>query len=231
MGGERADRLMATSGTATFTLDLLDIIEESFERVGAAVSHGFALKTARRSLDLLTKEWANRGINFWTIAESTEAIAAADTSSTLDPDTIDVLDVVWRTGSGSSQNDRSMTRISVSEWASIANKNSTGQPSQFWINRLATGPVMHIWPVPVEAGTLVYWKLRRIEDAGAYTNNMDIPPRFLPALVSGLAYYLAIKSPGAMDRVPMLQAEYERQFQLASEEDRERASLWLVPEV
>jgi len=222
---------MTTSGTTSFSLDLLDIIEEAYEMVGVEVRSGYHLKTARRSLDLLTKEWANRGINMWAIEETTASVAAGDTSVSLETDTIDVLDATWRTGSGSSQNDRQMTRISVSQWSSIANKNQTGDPSQFWVNRLLTGPVVHIWPVPTEAGTLVYYKVRRIEDGGNYTNTMDIPPRFYPALTSGLAYYLSMKTPQASDRIQMLQMEYERQFNLASQEDREKASLWLVPDL
>lgn len=222
---------MASSGTNTFSLDILEIIEEAFEMVGMDVRSGYDLKTARRSLDLLTKEWANRGINFWKISQSTEAFVAGAASATLDTDTIDILDCAWRTGSGASQQDRVMTRMSVSEWATIANKNQTSEPSMFWVNRLGPAPVINIWPVPVDAGTLVYWKLGMIQDVGAYGNTMDIPPRFYPALTSGLAYYLAMKTLAAEGRIPLLQAEYERQFGLAADEDRERASLRLVPDL
>lgn len=219
---------MATSGTTVFNLDIIEIIEDAYEMVGKEVRGGYDVKTARRSLDLLTKEWANRGINFWTIEESSAAITEGQTTLTLDADTIDILDAAWRRLTGVSQQDRTMTRMSVKEWAQTANKNVTSMPSRYWINRTVP-PVMTIWPVPTEAGTLVYWKLRRIEDSGSYTNNMDVPTRFLPALVSGLAYYLAIKTVGADTRIPMLQAEYERQYKLASDEDRERASLYLLP--
>jgi hypothetical protein len=179
---------------------------------------------------LLTKEWANRGINFWTISETSVAVSASDSDITLEADTIDILDAVWRTGSGTSQNDRNMSRISVTEWSSLANKNLTGAPSQYWVNRTVP-PVVNLWPVPVTAGTLVYWKLRRIEDTGTGANTMDIPPRFLPAMTTGLAYYLSMKMPEVSDRIPLLQAEYERQYTLAAEEDRERASLFLVPKI
>lgn len=221
---------MATSGTTTFhsTFDILEIIEEAYEIVGKEVRSGYDLKTARRSLGLLTTEWGNRGINFWTIGESTSAVAANTSQITLASDTIDILDAVWRTGTGSSQNDRIMTRMSVTDWAETANKNQTSVPSRFWTNR--TEPItMQIWPVPVSAGTLVYWRLRRMQDAGVYTNTMDVPPRFLPALTTGLAYYLALKNPAATERLPLIQGEYERQFQLAADEDRDRTSLFLVP--
>lgn len=198
--------------------------------VGIEARNGYDLKTARRSLDLLMREWGNRGLNMWTIAQSSEAFTASTPSASLDSDIIDVLDAVWRTGSGSSQNDRTMTRMSVTQWANISAKNMTGLPAQFYIERTLT-PTIYVWPVPEDDGTLVYWKLRRIEDAGAYSNTIDLPPRFLPALTTGLAYYLSMKTPAAMDRIPMLQAEYERQFQLAQEEDRERASVWLVPDL
>lgn len=219
---------MATSGTTAFNLDIIEIIEDAYEMVGKEVRGGYDVKTARRSLDLLTKEWANRGVNFWTIEESSAPLLTGQQTITLDGDTIDVLDAVLRTLSGVSQNDRTLTRMSVKEWAQTANKNTTSQPSRYWINRVVP-PVMTIWPVPVADATVVYWKLRRIEDTGAYSNNMDVPSRFLPAMVSGLAYYLAIKTSGADNRIPILQAEYERQYKLAADEDRERASLYLLP--
>lgn len=221
---------MTTSGTTTFqnTFDILEIIEEAYEIIGKELRSGYDLKTARRSLNLLTKEWGNRGINFWTIAETSTAVAANTSSVTLNSSTLDVLDAVWRTGSGASQSDRMLTRMSVTDWSETANKNNTGQPSRYWVNR--TEPAtMQLWPVPSAAGTLVYWRLRRMEDVGAYSNTMDVPPRFLPALTTGLAYYLALKNTGATERLPLIQAEYERQFNLAAEEDRDRTSLFLVP--
>jgi hypothetical protein len=221
---------MATSGTTAFNLDILDCIEEAYEMVGISSKTGYDLKTARRSLDLLMREWGNRGINFWTIAQSSEAFAALAPTAVLDSDTIDILDAVWRIGSGTSQQDRTMTRMSVTEWSHIANKNQTGQPSRFWVNRTLT-PTVYVWPVPVDAGTLVYWKLRRIEDTGAYGNTMDIPPRFLTALTTGLAYYLAMKTPAAFPRLQMLNTEYEKQYALAAEEDRDRASVRLTPDL
>jgi len=221
---------MATSGTATFDLDIADLIEEAYERAGTEVRSGYDLRTARRSLNLLSNEWSNRGVNFWTIEETTVAVTASDSDIVLESDTIDVLDASWRTGTGTDQQDRILTRMSVNEWNATANKNTTSLPSRYWINRTLT-PTMYLWPVPVDAGTLVYYKMRRIEDSGAYTNTFDIPPRFLPALVSGLAFYLAQKKPELVNRLSFLKQEYEEQYRLASEEDRERASLRLVPRI
>lgn len=224
---------MTTSGTTIFqdSFDILEMVEEAYEQVGLEYRAGYSLKTARRSLDLLTKEWANRGINLWTIKETMVAVTANSATVTLEEDTIDILEANWRTGSGQNQNDRMLTRLSVSEWSHVTNKNLTAQPTQYWINRVQPAPIMNLWPLPVENGTLIYWRLRRIEDAGNYTNTMDVPPRFLPALVSGLSFYLAIKTPAASDKLPFLQQEYERQFKLAAEEDRERVSTWLVPDM
>jgi hypothetical protein len=222
---------MATSGTTAFTLDIINIIEEAYEIVGTEMRSGYDIKTARRSLDMLMREWGNRGVNFWTIRQTSTAVAAGTTQVTLAADTIDVLDAVWRTGSGTSQYDRTLTRMSVVDWAQTANKNTEALPTQFWINRLQPQQVLHLWPVPSSAGTLVYWGLRSIQDAGAYGNTMDVPVRFLPALTNGLAYYLAIKVGVPFDRLTFLKAEYDRQFQLASEEDRERAPFKLVPNI
>ncbi len=219
---------MATSGTTTFNPDILELIEEAYEMVGVEVRSGYDLKTARRSLDLLMREWQNRGLNFWTIDQESAAILAADTTLTLDSSTIDVLDVAWR---NSSDIDRTMVRMSMPEYLHIANKEQTGQPTQFFINRNVATPILYFWPIPVDAGTLVYYRIRKIEDAGSYTNTVDVPTRFMPALTSGLAFYLAMKTPSAAPRIPMLQAEYERQFEYAASEDRERASFRFVPDM
>ena len=222
---------MASSGTTAFNINLLSIIEEAYEMVGVEVRNGYDLKTARRSLDLLMREWGNRGINFWTIKETSLPVAANTNVFTLDSDTIDILDCVWRQFDVDGMiQDRSMTRMGLDEWVSIANKQQVSLPSRFYVNRVVP-PVVTIWPVSTADGFFVYWKMRSIEDTGAYTNTMDIPPRFLPAMTCGLAYYLGIKTPSAMDRVPFLQQEYERQFGLAAGEDRERASLYLVPDM
>lgn len=219
---------MPTSGTTTFNIDILDLIEEAYEQVGKEVRGGYDLRTARRSLDLLMREWGNRGLNMWTVQEQSSPVSSGLAEVTLPEDTIDILDAVWRSNHGTAQQDRVLNRMSVSEWAQTANKNVPSLPSRFWVNRTEP-PVVKLWPVPSADGLLVYWRLRNVQDGGSATNTVDVPRRFLPAMASGLAFYLAIKTPGADNRIPLLQAEYERQFMLAAEEDRERASLRIVP--
>lgn len=221
---------MPTSGTTGFNLDIIDIIEEAYELVGIEVRGGYDLKTARRSLDMLMREWGNRGINMWTLQAYTVGVPAGVTTFPAPADSIDVLDATWRTGSGIAQQDRVMSRLGGSEWASMSNKNMTGVPSQFYIHRIVP-PEVRIWPIPVEDGTFACWYLRSMEDTGDYINTTDIPSRFLPAMATGLAYYLALKSPNAQQRVQMLQAEYDRQWTLAAEEDRDRASFTMVPDL
>lgn len=221
---------MVTSNTTTFNPDILEIIEDAMEMVGVEPRVGYDLKTARRSLDMLLREWGNRGINMWTLKQEEIPIVAGDSAAALPFDTIDVLECTWRTGSGTAQNDRLMNRYSISQWAQMTNKNETGEPSQYFVER-RNPPIMRVWPVPNQNGTLVIWKLRSMEDAGKYTNTVDIVPRFLPALTSGLAFYMAMKNPAAGERVSMLQAEYERQFGLAAEEDRDRASFFMIPDL
>jgi len=223
---------MATSGTTTFDLDLTELVEEAFERCGAELRTGYDLKTARRSLNLLFADWANRGINLWTLDSGTIAMVAGTATYVLPTDTVDLLDCVIRTGAGSAstQADLSMQRISEPTYATIPNKLSTGRPLQLWIQRLIA-PQITVWPVPDASSTytLVYWRLRRIQDAGSTTQ--DIPFRFLPCLVAGLAYYLALKLPGGYDRLPVLQQQYQESWQAAMDEDREKATLRLVPRV
>lgn len=221
---------MPTSGTTVFNLDIYEIIEEAYEMVGIEMRSGYEMKTARRSLNLMMREWGNRGVNFWTIRETEIAVAAGTTTVTLPTDCIDILDAFWRTGTGLNQNDLIMTRISMVDYAQFSNKNQTGLPTQFFVQRIVPA-VAYIWPVPVSAGTFAFWGLRSIQDVGAYGNSMDIPSRFLPAMTSGLAYYLALKTPGAEDKAAFLKGEYDRQFMLASEEDRERAPFKLVPDL
>lgn len=220
---------MATSGTAAFDLDLNNLVEEAFERCGVELRTGYDMRTARRSLNLLSIEWANRGINLWTIEEGSIALTDGTGAYNLPADTIDLLDHVIRTGTGTSQSDLSMTRISVSTYASIPNKNVEGRPIQVWIDRQADVPQINVWPVPDGSYTFTYWRMRRIQDAGNGVNNQDIPFRMLPCLVAGLAYYLSLKIPEAMNRIEMLKASYEEQWTLASAEDREKASLRLAP--
>lgn len=223
---------MATSGTTAFTLDLTEVVEEAFERAGAELRSGYDLRTARRSLNLLFADWANRGINMWTIEQGSVPLVAGTATYTLPADTADLLDHVIRTDSGSAtlQTDISITRISMPTYSSIPNKLADGRPIQIYIERLNT-PQFTVWPVP-ETGssyTLVYWRLRRIQDAGNGVNTMDMPFRFLPAMIAGLAYYLALKVPDGMARLDVLKQQYDETWQLAAGEDRERAAVRFVP--
>ena len=231
---------MTTSGTQDFNLDLNDLIEEAFERCGLELRTGYDFRTARRSLNLLTIEWANRGINLWTIEQGSIPMVQGQIVYDLPVDTIDLLDSVIRTQTGQGQTDINISRISVSTYATIPNKNAQGRPIQVWIDRQSgatdpiTGvvyPTINVWPVPDQSNfyTFVYWRLRRIQDAGGGVSTQDIPFRMLNCLVAGLAYYLSMKIPQALPRVEMLKMSYEEQWALASSEDREKASLRLAP--
>lgn len=236
---------MTTTGTTAFNLDLNDLIEEAFERCGSQVRSGYDFRTARRSLNLLTIEWSNRGINLWTIEEGSISLLTGQAVYDLPVDTIDLLDHVIRTGNNSAnQIDINISRISGSTYSTIPNKLSTGRPIQVWINRQSGAtypgtpttvkhPQINIWPTPNAPGdqyTFVYWRLRRLQDAGDGVNTQDIPFRFLNAMVAGLAYYLAAKIPNVdMQRALALKADYDQQLQLAMDEDREKAPLRFVP--
>lgn len=303
-----------TTGTSVFNLNMNDLIEEAFERCGLELRSGYDFRTARRSLNLLTVEWANRGINLWTIEEGQIPLTTGQITYPIPIDTIDLLSTVIRTGSDTNQIDINISRISEDTYSTIPNKNATGRPIQVWINRqsgnsststsylassisasdttitmssvaglAATGyvqfdneiilyqnvdnatnqllncfrgqngttpaahiattnpynyaivpllPNINVWPTPNAGGdyTFVYWRLRRIQDAGTGVTVNDIPFRFLPCMVAGLAYYLAQKVPEVdPNRMAMLQADYEKQWDLASQEDREKAPIRFVP--
>jgi hypothetical protein len=302
---------MSTTGTSTFNLDVNDLIEEAFERCGKELRTGYDFRTARRSLNLLTIEWANRGINLWTIEQGVIPMVTGQATYPLPVDTIDLMDMVVRTNNGvqSNQIDINISRISESTYMTLPNKLAQGRPIQVWINRqsgqenlsgallnanisstattidltstsgLASAgfikidnetisypnvsgnqlincargqngttaaahtanatvtvqnlPSVNVWPTPNSPGsqyTFVYYRMRRIQDAGSGTYVQDIPFRFIPCMVAGLAYQLSTKLPGVdMNRVPMLKADYEQQFQLAAEEDREKAPIRFVP--
>jgi hypothetical protein len=301
---------MTTSSLTTFNLDLSELVEEAFERCGSELRSGYDLRTARRSLNILTIEWANRGINLWTIEQGSFPLVTGQIAYTIPTDTIDLLDQVIRTGSGPNQVDINITRISESTYATIPTKNAQGRPIQVWINRqsgntnavlttylnvsisatdttitvdstanlpsqgyikidnevilyqnisgnqllncfrgqnnttaavhLATAAIyqtfllnVNVWPTPNAPGdqyTFVYWRLRRLQDGGNGVTTQDIPFRFIPCLVAGLAYYLSIKLPNMdVNRVMGLKADYEQQFQLAADEDREKAPVRFVP--
>jgi hypothetical protein len=303
---------MTTTGSTAFNLDMNDLIEEAFERCGLELRTGYDFKTARRSLNILTIEWANRGINLWTVEQGQIIMNTQQAIYALPVDTIDILDAVTRTsnGSQSNQTDLNLSRISESTYITIPNKNANGRPIQMWVNRqsgetastaqttlngainstdttitLANAstlptqgfinidnetigyqnivgnqivnawrgqngtvaashltaasvfnnnlPSINVWPTPNPPGnqyTLVYYRMRRIQDGGTGVRTQDIPFRFIPCMVAGLAYYLSNKLPGVdSGRIPMLKAEYEQQFQLAAEEDREKAAIRFVP--
>ena len=231
---------MTTSGTSTFNMNLNDLVEEAFERCGAELRTGYDLRTARRSLNLLTIEWANRGINLWTIEQGSIPLVQGQIVYDLPIDTIDLLEHVVRTQTGQQQTDITINRISIDTYSTIPNKNAQGRPIQVWINRQSgadypvTGvanPQINVWPAPDQNNfyTFVYWRLRRLEDAGDGTTTQDIPFRFLPCLVAGLAYHLSLKVPGALERSMSLKAQYEELWQQAADEDREKAPLRIAP--
>ena len=226
---------MATSGTTAFDMDFTEIAEEAWERAGREMRSGYDLRTARRSMNLLTIEWQNRGLNLWTIDSGTQTLTAGTSQYTLPADTIDLLDHVIRTNAGNTttQSDLVISRIGVSSYAAIPNKLTQGRPLQVCIERLQSAPRINLWPVPDDSTTytFVYWRLRRIEDAGNGVETADMNFRFLPCLVAGLAYHIAMKVPELVTRVDMLKAAYDEQYNLAAGEDREKTSERFIPRV
>jgi len=239
---------MTTSGTTSFNLDLNNLVEEAFERCGSEIRTGYELRTARRSLNLLTAEWANRGVNLWTIEQGEVAMVQGQVSYELPIDTVDLLEHVIRTGTGQNQSDLTITRISVSTYATIPNKLAQGRPIQVWVDRQSgatyppggrpegtnpsTGvdhPQIYVWPTPDQSNyyTFVYWRMRRVQDAGNGTTTQDIPFRFLNCMVAGLAYFLSMKI--APDRMASLKAQYDEQWKYAAEEDRDKSAVRFVP--
>ena len=229
-----------TTATTDFNLDLNTIVEEAFERCGAELRTGYDLRTAKRSLSLLLMDWANRGINLWTLEQGTHVLTYNVGTYDLAVDTVDLLDHVIRTGSGTNQQDINISRISSSTYVSIPNKNATGRPIQIWINRQtgatnADGSIQYpqftVWPKPDNSTTwtLYYTRLRRMFDVGNGANGQDIPFRFLPCMVAGLSYMLSLKIPGAEVRTQMLKTQYDEAWELASGEDREKAAVRFVP--
>jgi len=234
-----------TTDSYSFNLDLNNLIEEAFERCGQELRSGYDMRTARRSLNLMTMEWANRGINMWTVEQGQITLAYTSPTPTitydLPVDTVDLLDHVIRTGTYQNQTDINISRISESTYAMIPNKNAVGRPIQVWIQRRSGAtdsagdpvpPRIHVWPTPdnSQTYTFVYWRLRRIQDAGNGINGQDIPFRFLPCMVAGLAYNLSMKLPNVdPGRIAMLKQDYAEQWDLAASEDREKAPDRFVP--
>ena len=215
---------MATSGSTNFELDVADYVEEAFERCGLEVRTGYDLKTAKRSLNLMLAEWANRGLNQWTIAQRTQAMTSGTGNYSLGADIIDILSVVvQRSGT-----DYALQRISRDTYLSIPTKTTEGLPSQFFLDRQIT-PTLKLWPVPENSTDVVYYDaLTRMDDADEFTNTMEVPFRLYPCLAAGLAYYLSIKR--APNRAQLLKAMYEEEFERAMAEDRDRASFNVTPQ-
>tara|TARA_R110000796_G_scaffold10229_6_gene34178 strand:+ start:185 stop:850 length:666 start_codon:yes stop_codon:yes gene_type:complete len=214
---------MALSGTSDFELDVADYVEEAFERCGLEVRTGYDLKTAKRSLNLMLAEWANRGLNQWTIKQRSQAVTQGTGDYPVDADVIDILSVIVRRDG----TDYSLDRYSREEFLTIPNKTTQGRPSQFFLDRQNT-PNLKLWPVPENSTDVVYYDaLTRMQDADTFVNTVDMPFRFYPCLAAGLAYYIAIKR--APQRVQLLKAVYEEEFERAMTEDRDRASFNVVP--
>ena len=216
---------MTTSGSRDFNLDVAEAIEEAYERCGMEVRTGYDAKTARRSLNLMFADWANRGLNLWTVTETTQALTAGTGAYTLAPDVVDILEVVLRRGGI----DYEIERIGRGEYATLPDKTTQRRPSQFYFDRTIS-PTINLWAVPDSAtDILVYYYVRRIQDADILQNTFDLPFRFFPCMVAGLAYYLAMKR--APERVQMLKAIYEEEFQRAADEDEDRVPLKLQPSI
>ena len=218
---------MALSGSTNFEPNVTEFIEEAFERCGLELRTGYDLKMARRSINFLLAEWANRGLNQWTIEQATQTVTEGTSSYTLNSNIIDILDCSLRRVDGTVTTDLQMTRLSRSEYLNIPNKDTKARPSQFFLDKLTT-PVLKIWPSPENStDVLVFNKIVRMDDADAATNTLDMPFRFYPCFVAGLAYYICLK------RVPQRSSDlkriYEEEFRRAADQDEDRASLKIAP--
>jgi len=225
---------MATSGSKDFELDVADYVEEAFERCGLELRTGYDLKTANRSLNLMLAEWANRGLNLWTVNQKVLAMVKDTTSYTIDATnptaTIDVLDVFIRETIGGVSTDVPLNRMSRSEYANLSTKSTTGKPNQYFVDKQIS-PTVTVWPAPDQSSkySLYLNVLSRMDDADAGANTMQIPFRFYPCLAAGLAYYLALKR--APEKVAMLKGLYEEEFQRALSQDEDRASFRIAPDL
>ena len=216
---------MTVSGSTDFELDVADYVEEAFERCGLEVRTGYDLKTAKRSMNLMFADWANRGLNQWTIAEKNLTVTQGDGTYDLGTSTIDILSLVVRRDG----TDYALDRISRDEYLNIPTKSTTGRPTQYFVDRLIN-PVLKMWPLPDNSTDVVYYNaLIRLDDADTYTNTVQVPFRFYPALAAGLAYYISIKR--APDRSQLLKTVYEEEIGRAMDEDRDRASFRVAPDL
>jgi hypothetical protein len=219
---------MATSGTTDFNLSIDDIIEEAFERCGMRPTAGYQLSSARRSLNLVFLDWANRGLNLWTIEQATYTLTQGTKEITLATDTVNVLEAIIRQNSQGVNSDVYIERISREDYLNVPDKTSEARPAQFYVERTNT-PKVYFYPAADQTYTFVYYRIRRIQDAGIYTNTTDVNFRFLPCLVSGLAFQLSLKY--APERAQALKALYEEDFNRAASEDRDTASVQFVPDM
>jgi len=216
---------MTVSSSKDFELDVADYIEEAFERCGLEARTGYDLKTAKRSLNLLFADWANRGLNQWTIKQRNFTVTSGDGETDLSADVIDILSLVVRR----SGTDYALSRISRDEYLSIPTKTTTGRPTQFFVDRQIT-PNLKLWPLPDnDTDVVIYDALTRMDDADTYTNTVDMPFRFYPCLAAGLAYYIAMKR--APERLQILKPIYEEEMNRAMDEDRDRASFRVAPDL
>ncbi len=215
---------MTTSGSRDFNLDVGEIIEEAYERCGLEVRTGYDARTARRSLNLMFADWANRGLNLWTVTQTTQALTQGTSTYTLAADVVDILEMVLRRDG----TDYEVERISRGEYLTFPNKTAQGRPSQFYFDRQIQ-PVITLWQPPENStDILVFYYVRRLQDADTLVNTTDMPFRFYPCMVAGLAYYIAMKR--APERMQILKAVYEEEFMRAADEDRDRVSLFLQPD-
>ena len=218
---------MATSNSTDFEPNVAEFIEEAYERCGLELRTGYDLKSARRSINLMLAEWANRGLNQWTISEATQTVTEGTREYTLDSNVIDILDVVLRRTEGSTTTDTQMSRVSRSEYINIPTKGTKARPNQYFLDKQNT-PVLKIWPAPENStDILVFNKMVRMDDADKATNTVDLPFRFYPCFVAGLAYYLSLKrNPQLTEQLKII---YEEEFRRAADEDGDRASFRINP--
>jgi len=218
---------MAFSGTKTFALDIAETIEEAYELAGLEQRTGYDARTARRSLNIMFADWANRGVNLWTIEEVSLDLVQGTNQYTMNAYDIDILSAVIRDSSTSPSTDIEIDRIGRQEFLNIPNKTTQARPTQYFVDRQIT-PVINIWPTPDSANyKLVSYRIQRIDDVNTSAENPEVPSRFIPCMVSGLAYYIALKK--NPQKAGILKQQYEQDFKLAADEDRNRASLMLTP--
>ncbi len=225
---------MATSGTHTFNLDISDIMEEAYDLCGLELRSGYSFRGAKRALNLVFLEWQNKGLNLWTVEQGSVSVIEGTSSYTVDASALDIVDVFIRTDAGdeTKQFDQRLNRISRTEYNHQSNKLLQAKPTQFYVDKDSGSIKLVLWSTPDKAYTLVYDYIQRIEDTGdVASNNVDVPSRYLPCLTYALAYNLAVKSPEAQPRVPMIKQRYDELWKDVSDADRERASVRFVPDL